>query len=201
MLLLSGAMMGQELVRPGMQIVERYKPNVPSLVVKANPITLIGNYLDAGVEYRNQKTGWVLMNHSYFGGENSARVTAFGDTYSQTNGYVRFEAAHRWYRQNPTMFRANVERYTGVYFTAGVSSISTTDNFYLDQNTFEYVFLTPLTQSSRIDMIVGAELGRTRNWFGQFSPVYGETMWKLGYNLGARSPQVLYSIRFNYKVN
>lgn len=201
MLLLSGAMMGQELVRPGMQIVERYKPNVPSLVIKANPITLIGNYIDAGVEYRNQKTGWVLMNHSYFGGENSARVTAFGDTYSQTNGYVRFEAAHRWYRQNQTMFRANVERYTGVYFTAGASSISTTDNFYLDQNTFEYVFLTPLTQSSRIDMIVGAELGRTRNWFGQSSPVYGETMWKLGYNLGARSPQVLYSIRFNYKVN
>ena len=193
--------MAQKLVRPGFQTVDRYKPNVPSLTVKANPITLIGRYVDAGIEYRNQRTGWVLMNHSYFGGENSVRVTDFRGTYSQTNSYVRFEAAHRWYRQGSSAFRGNIERYTGIYFTAGGSSLSTSDGYYLDQNTFEYVFLTPLTQSSRIDMIVGAELGRTRNYFGQSSPVYAETMWKLGYNLGARLPQVLYSIRFNYKVN
>ena len=197
---LFSASYGQQLVQPGLQIVDRYKPNVPSLAIKANPLTLFGNYIDAGVEYRNQRTGWVLMNHSFFSDENSVRYTALNENYTATTGYVRFEAAHRWYRQNSTLFRANVERYNGIYFTAGGSSFVTSDSYDIDPNG-NFVFFSPLTEGSRIDLIVGAEFGRTRNYFGQSSPLYAETMWKLGYNLGARVPQVLYSLRFNYKVN
>jgi len=191
---------GQQLVQPGLQIVDRYKPNVPSLAIKANPLTLLGNYIDAGIEYRTNNTGWVLMNHSFFSDENSVRYTALNENYTATTGYIRFEAAHRWYRQNSTLFRANVERFNGIYFTAGGSTFVTSDNYDVDPNG-QFVFFTPLTEGSRIDLIVGAEFGRTRNYFGQSAPLYAETMWKLGYNLGARVPQVLYSVRFNYKAN
>ena len=197
---LFSASYGQQLVQPGLQIVDRYKPNVPSLAIKANPLTLFGNYIDAGVEYRNQRSGWVLMNHSFFGDENSVRFTALGENYTATTGYIRFEAAHRWYRQSSTLFRANVERYNGIYFTAGGASFVTSDSYDIGPDG-NVVFFSPLTEGSRIDLIVGAEFGRTRNVFGQSSPLYAETMWKLGYNLGARVPQVLYSLRFNYKVN
>ena len=190
----------QRLVQPGVQIVDRFKPNVPSLVVKANPLTLPFGYFDAGLEYRNKSTGWVLMNHCYFGYKNSIRFTELGENYTVTTEYVRFEVAHRWYRQNPTFFRANVERYTGVYFNAGSASFVTSDSYDIDQFG-EFIFYSPLTPGSRIDLIVGAELGRTRNYFGQSSLVYAETMWKFGYNLSVNIPQVLYCIRFNYKVN
>ena len=72
----------QRLVQPGVQIVDRFKANVPSLVVKANPLTLPFGYIDAGVEYRNKSTGWVLMNHCYFGDENSIRFTDLGENYT-----------------------------------------------------------------------------------------------------------------------
>lgn len=200
-IILAASSYAQQLVQPGFQIVDRFKPNVPSLVIKTNPITLLGNYIDAGVEYRNQQKGWVLMNHSFFGDENSVRFTQLDDVYTVTSGYVRLEASHRWYRQHPTFFRANVERYVGLYFTAGGSSFYTSDNYDIDPNTGEFIFFTPLTKGSRIDLIMGAELGRTRNYFGQSSPVYAETMWKIGYNLGAGIPQVIYCLRFNYKAN
>lgn len=197
---LATASYGQQLIQPGLQIVDRYKPNVPSLTIKANPLTLFGNYIDAGIEYRTKNRGWVLMNHSFFSDENSVRYTSLNEIYTATTGYVRFEAAHRWYRQKSTLLRANVERYNGIYFTAGGSSFVTSDSYDIDANG-NFVFFTPLTEGSRIDLIVGAEFGRTRNYFGQSSPLYAETMWKLGYNLGARVPQVLYSLRFNYKAN
>jgi hypothetical protein len=199
-LILTTASFGQQLVQPGLQIVDRYKPSVPSLTIKANPLTLFGKYIDAGIEYRNQRSGWVLMNHSYFGDESSVRYTELSDVYAATTSYVRFEAAHRWYRQNATFFRANVERFNGIYFTAGGSSFVTSDSYDNDPNG-NFIFYNPLTTGTRIDLIVGAEFGRTRNYFGQSSPLYAETMWKIGYNLGAGFPQILYGLRFNYKAN
>ena len=83
---------------------------------------------------------------------------------------------------------------------AGFTNYKFTDGFYYD-DFGEVVLLTPLQDASRIDMILAAERGRTRNWVGPNADFYGETAWKLGYNFGARMPVLLYAIRFNYKVN
>lgn len=200
-MLLSSGMMAQKIVGPPLVQLERFKPNVTSLVVKANPLTIPFGYLDAGIEVRNQKTGWVLMNHTYIGGESTLRTSVTSNRYSLTSSYVRFEGAHRWYRQRQSYWRGNRERYTGVYLTGGFTNYSYTDDFYFDDAAAEYVFLAPFTDASRIDFIVGADLGRTRNFAGPESTFYWETSWKLGYNFGSGLPQVLYGIRFNYKAN
>jgi hypothetical protein len=200
-MLISSGLMAQKIVKPPVVELQRFKPNVTSLVVKANPLTLPFGYLDAGVEVRNQKTGWVLMNHSYIGGEASIRTAVSANQYAITNSFVRFEGAHRWYRQRQSYWRGNKERYTGVYLTAGFTNFSYTNDFYFDDVNFEYVFLSPLVEGARIDMILGADFGRTRNFAGPESLVYWETSWKIGYNIGNRLPQVLYGIRFNYKAN
>lgn len=184
------------------QRMERFKPNVTSLVIKANPATLAFGYLDAGVEVRNQKTGWTLMNHSKF-----TSVANFGEYYSpdvpqwEANvAYVRFAADHRWYYKTSPF----VEKYAALYANAGMSWFSyTTDvvpgdfgqGFYLPANNATF------DTQARIDFIVGGELGRTRNWFAMNSPFYGESSWKLGYNLGRRSPQLLWTFRVNYIAN
>ncbi len=200
-MLLSSGMMAQKIVGPPLVQLERFKPNVTSRVVKANPLTIPFGYLDAGIEVRNQKTGWVLMNHTYIGGESTLRTSVTSNRYSLTSSYVRFEGAHRWYRQRQSYWRGNRERYTGVYLIGGFTNYSYTDDFYFDDAAAEYVFLAPFTDASRIDFIVGADLGRTRNFAGPESIFYWETSWKLGYNLGSGLPQILYGIRFNYKAN
>ena len=200
-MLLSSGMMAQKIVGPPLVQLERFKPNVTSLVVKANPLTIPFGYLDAGIEVRNQKTGWVLMNHTYIGGESTLRTSVTSNRYSLTSSYVRIEGAHRWYRQRQSYWRGNRERYTGVYLIGGFTNYSYTDDFYFDDVAAEYVFLAPFTDVSRIDFIVGADLGRTRNFAGPESTFYWETSWKLGYNLGSGLPQILYGIRFNYKGN
>ena len=40
----------QRLVQPGVRIVDRFKQNVPSLVVKGNPLTMPFGYFDAGLK-------------------------------------------------------------------------------------------------------------------------------------------------------
>ena len=184
------------VVTPGILTLDRFKANVPSLVVRANPLTMPFRYIDAGIEYRNQHSGWILMNHSYFGNENSLRNYRWNDVYVMTKMFVRLEASKRWYRTQQSMFRLNQERFAGIYFISGFTNTSTT-------STFE-PFGTPIgpyVERTRIDLILGAEFGKTRNLVGLDHPLYYETSWKLGYNLGSQIPQILWGIRFNYKVN
>ncbi len=178
---------------------ERFKPNVTSLVVKANPTTLLFGYLDAGVEIRNQKTGWTLMNHSKF-----LSISNLGEYYSPdvpaweaNTAYIRFAADRRWYYKTSPF----VEKYAGFYANTGVSWYSSTQDVV--PGTFGQGFYLPATNAefaseARLDFIVGAELGRTRNWFAMNSPFYGESSWKLGYNFGQRTPQLLWTLRLNY---
>lgn len=200
-LICTSGLMAQKIVGPPVVQLERFKPNVTSLVIKANPITAPFGYLDAGVEVRNQKTGWVLMNHTYLGGESTLRTSVTPARYSVTSSFVRFEGAHRWYRSRQSYWRGNRERYTGVYVTGGFTNFSFTEDFYFDDLAAEYIFISPLQSASRIDFIIGADFGRTRNFGGPEALVYWESSWKLGYNLGSGLPQVLYGIRFNYKAN
>ena len=189
------------MVQPGVQIVDRFKPNVPSLVVKANPLTLPFGYFDAGVEYRTQRSGWLLYTHGFLRGSNSVESGNYNfNLYVETQNYGRLEFGRRWYWQNPTMWNANRETYFGLTMNAGFTNYKFTDGFYYD-DLGEVVLLTPLQDASRIDMILAVERGRTRNWVGPNSDFYGETAWKLGYNFGSRMPVLLYAIRFNYKVN
>lgn len=199
-LLISLSAVAQKIVRPPVLSVDRFKRNVTSLVIKANPLTLPFAYLDAGAEIRNNKTGWVFMNHSFVGGDNSFRVTPLLSEYSITRGYFRLEGAHRWYRQYNTIFGTRSERYIGLYLTGGVTNYEYTNDWYSDDN-IGPVFITPLQEASRLDMIMGVDLGRTRNILGPEGNLYWETSCKLGYNVGNQLPQILYGIRFNYKVN
>jgi len=187
------------IVTPGVLNVDRFKANVPSLVVKANPLTLPFKYIDAGIEYRNQNSGWILMNHSYFGDENSFRAFRRNDVYEITTMFVRFEASKRWYRTQQSMFRFDQERFAGVYFMSGFANTMSTSTFETDFDGIQ-VPVGPYTEGIRIDLILGAELGKTRNLAGS-APVYYETSWKLGYNIGGQIPHVGWGVRFNYKVN
>lgn len=191
----------QRLVQPGVRIVDRFKQNVPSLVVKGNPLTMPFGYFDAGVEYRTQRSGWLLYTHGFLRGSNSVESANYNfNLYVETQNYGRFEFGRRWYWQNTAMWNANRETYFGLTMNAGFTNYKFTDGFYYD-DFGEVVLLTPLQDASRIDMILAAERGRTRNWAGPNADFYGETAWKLGYNFGARMPVLLYAIRFNYKVN
>ena len=184
------------VVTPGILTLDRFKANVPSLVVRANPLTIPFGYIDAGIEYRNQHSGWILMNHSYFGNGSGTRALTYNKTHVITKMFVRLEASKRWYRTQQSMFRLNQERFAGIYFISGFTNTSTT-------STFE-PFGTPIgpyVERTRIDLILGAEFGKTRNLVGLDHPLYYETSWKLGYNLGSQDPQILWGIRFNYKVN
>ena len=84
-----------QVVTPGVLNLDRFKANVPSLVVKANPLTIPFGYIDAGIEYRNQHSGWILMNHSYFGNENSFRSYTWNGVHVMTKMFVRLEASKR----------------------------------------------------------------------------------------------------------
>ena len=180
-------------------IFDRFKPNVHSTVIKANPLTLPFGFIDAGVEFRNQKTGWVFMNHSFFSTEATQIGTGLNDRYIEPRGYVRFTAEHRWYRQIPRRWRGELERYTGLYINTGMYSYAYTDNTQLGVGgLIEPV--GPLTDAQRLDLILGVNLGRTRNPGMPDSPFYWETSWKLGYNLGSGLPHLVYGIRFNYVV-
>ena len=185
-----------QVVTPGVLNLDRFKANVPSLVVRANPLTMPFRYIDAGIEYRNQHSGWILMNHSYFGNENSFRSYTWNGVHVITEMFVRLEASKRWYRTQQSMFRLNQERFAGIYFISGFTNTSST-------STFEPFGppIGPYAETTRIDLILGAEFGKTRNLVGLDHPLYYETSWKLGYNLGSQIPQILWGIRFNYKVN
>ena len=184
------------VVTPGILILDRFKVNVPSLVVRANPLTMPFRYIDAGIEYRNQHSGWILMNHSYFGNENSFRSYTWNGVHVMTKMFVRLEASKRWYRTQQSMFGLNRERFAGIYFISGFTNTSST-------STFEPFGppIGPYAETTRIDLILGAEFGKTRNLVGLDHPLYYESSWKLGYNLGSQIPQILWGIRFNYKVN
>jgi hypothetical protein len=188
------------VVTPGILTLDRFKANVPSLVVRANPLTIPFGYIDAGIEYRNQHSGWILMNHSYFGNENSFRSYTWNGVHVMTKMFVRLEASKRWYRTQQSMFRLNQERFAGIYFISGFTNTSTTSTFESDANGFS-IPVGPYVERTRIDLILGAEFGKTRNLVGLDHPLYYETSWKLGYNLGSQDPQILWGIRFNYKVN
>ena len=180
--------------------LERFKANVPSLVIKANPFTLPFKYIDAGIEYRNQRSGWTLMNHSYFGYGSDIRALTYNGIHVITAMFVRFEASKRWYRTQQSMFRFDQERFTGIYVMSGYANTRSTTTFEMDPADFP-VPVGPFTDGVRIDLILGAEFGKTRNLAGSDHPMYYETSWKLGYNLSNKLPHVLWGFRLNYKVN
>ena len=188
------------VVTPGVLNLDRFKANVPSLVVKANPLTIPFKYIDAGIEYRNQHSGWILMNHSYFGNGSDTRALTYNKTHVITAMFVRFEASKRWYRTQQSMLRFDQERFTGIYVMPGYANTRSTTTFEMGPDGVD-VPVGPFTNGVRIDLILGAEFGKTRNLAGSDHPLYYETSWKLGYNLSNKLPHVLWGIRFNYKVN
>ena len=188
------------ITTPGVLNVERFKANVPSLVVKTNPFTLPFKYIDAGIEYRSLRSGWILMNHSYFGYGSDIRALTYNKTHVITAMFVRFEASKRWYRTQQSMFRFDQERFTGIYIMPGYTNTSSTTTFEMDLDGND-VPVGPYTNGVRIDLILGAEFGKTRNLAGSDHPLYYETSWKLGYNLSNKLPHALWGFRLNYKVN
>lgn len=194
------AMKAQQVVGPNVQIMDRFKPNVPSLVIKANPLTLPFGYIDGGIEYRTQKSGWFAMLHAFSEVATEQPGLPFGGTYTQVIGYLRAEAGHRWYWKSSSLFNGNLEKYLGVSLNSGLTNYNFSESITYDVNG-DLVFLSPLERRSRIDLTLAVERGRTRDWAGPEAKFYGETGWKFGYNFGANSPVLLYAIRFNYKAN
>lgn len=183
------------------QVIHRFMPNVPSWVVKGNPLTVTFGYFDAGVEYRTQLSSWLLYTHGFLRGSNSGAFTIFNDKlYVETQNYARFEFGRRWYWQNPSIWNADRETYVGVTMNTGFTNYKFSEEFYYN-DLDEVVLIAPLQDASRIDLILAVERGKTRNWIGPTADFYGEMAWKFGYNFGNRKPVLLYVIRLNYKVN
>lgn len=193
-------MNAQRVVSPTPQdIPNRFKENVPSTVLKGNPLTLLFGYADLGTELRNANSGWVVMHHSYFGRPTDNGQSFVEPYYEQTNYYARISVERRLYRQR---FKRNgfpMEKYTGFYVNTGYTSLSYT--YDVQPGNFGYLPVGTLTDAGRIDMMAGIDLGRTRDMGMANSPWYWETSWKLGYNFSAQSPQILYGIRANFKLN
>ena len=151
----------QRLVQPGVQIVDRFKANVPSLVVKANPLTLPFGYFDAGVEYRTA-LGLALHTHGSQREQQCRKCELQFQSVCWTQNYGRLEFdVTSW--QNPTMWNAN-RKLLWITMNAGFTNYKFTDGYYYDD--LGEVVLLALQDASRIDTILAAERGRTRNWVG-----------------------------------
>lgn len=181
----------------------RFKHNVPSLVVKGNPWTMLFGYVDGGVEYRTHSKGWVLMTHSFFRGPSSVQstnvATASSTYYEELNTRLRLEFSHRWYRDAYSSWGRDIRKYTALYIATGYVDYSWTDN--LQPGNGGYVPVGPLNNDGRIDMIVGAQFGRERGLRPLDSPRYWESSWKVGYNLTTKMPVIGWGFRYNFKVN
>lgn len=201
LVLLSFGAFAQTIVQPKVRSRDdMFKPNVPSLVVKANPFTLLLGYLDGGVEFRTKTKGWTFMTHSRFPAYRLGEsFNPDMPTYEEQISYVRFAADHKWYYK-PTPYQ---EKFAGFYATVGASWWATTDDVVVGsfQDYWAPSSSATVVNEPRIDFILGAEIGRVRNWFDMSSPFYGETSWKLGWNIAQLSPQLLYTIRLNYIVD
>ena len=192
----------QQLVQPGVQTFHRFKPNVPSLVVKSNPLTVpLGGYFDGGVEYRTKNSGWFAMTHLLFRTPNSVQGSRMNNLYREDHFFARFEFGHRWYFSNLNILNEEIERYWSLSVNTGRTDYKETNNF--TENADGTITVAPgsFMDYSRIDMMLLAERGRTRNLVGPTADFYAETAWKFGWNFGSNLPVILYAIRFNYQVN
>ena len=119
--------------------------------------------------------------------------------YREDHFFARFEFGHAGISAT-WISHEEIERYWAYQST---QDERITRRLVISENADGTITVAPgsFEDYSRIDMMLLAERGRTRNLVGPTADFYAETAWSLGGILGAISPSSFMRYAFNYKVN